>query len=215
MTGFDYGIIIFIVFSGLFAFVRGFIKEVLSIVAWFGASVAALYAYPYLRPLATRVMPNARMGDATAGLIAFVIALLVLSLATAVVAKRVKDSPAGGIDRTLGLIFGLGRGALLSCLIYIAMSAVLPALGAAPAWFTEARTRPLLQTGVDALLQLSPRAPHAPKGVNPSVERQFKDALHALTIPKSSAPPPNGAPDYPAQDQRDLNRLFQQNQGTH
>jgi membrane protein required for colicin V production len=213
MTAFDYAVIVFVVFSGLFAFVRGFVKEALSIVAWFGASVAALYAYPYMRPLAVRMTPNAQVADAASALIAFVIALVFLSLVTAMVAKRVKDSPAGGIDRTLGLIFGLGRGALLACLIFIAMNAVLPALGPPPSWFTEARTRPLLQTGVNALQQLAPRSPHAPEGL-PSVEQQLKDALHALTLPKPGAPQ-SGAPDYPAQDQRDLNRLFQQNQGTH
>jgi len=213
MTVFDYGVIVFIVFSGLFAFVRGFVKEVLSIVAWFGASVAALYAAPYLRPLAQRMTPNPQVADAASALIAFIIALVILSMATAVVAKRVKDSPAGAIDRTLGLIFGLGRGALLACLIFIAMNVVIPAFGATPQWFAQARTRPLLQTGVNALRQLAPRAPHAPEGM-PSVEQQLKDALHALTVPRPAEPPPNGAPDYPPQEQRDLNRLFQQNQGT-
>ncbi len=59
---FDLGIIVFIGLSGLFAFARGFVKEVLSIIAWFGASLAALYAFPYLRPLAAALQPVAGSG---------------------------------------------------------------------------------------------------------------------------------------------------------
>lgn len=212
MTGFDIGVIVFIVFSALFAFARGFVKEVLSIVAWFGASVAALYAYPYLRPIAGRMTSNPQFGDAGAALIAFIVALVILSIITSMVAKRVKDSPAGGIDRSLGLVFGILRGGLLACLVYIALAAVLPALGTLPNWWTESRTRPLLATGVTALRELAPRPPHSPSGPGgPSVEEQLNEALKALRAPRQDKTPA-GTPAYAPEDQRNLDRLFQQNQ---
>lgn len=212
MTGFDLAVIIFVVASGLFAFVRGFVKEVLSIIAWFGASVAALYAVPYLRPLALRFTPNEQLAGASAALVAFIAALVVLSVITAVIANRVKDSPAGGIDRTVGFVFGLARGSLLACLVYAAMLVLMPTLSATPAWWTKSRTRPLLAAGLSALGQLAPRTGHADRGQ--SVERQLQDALHALSAPKSGGQPQAGAASYSPQDQRDLDRLFQQTQGT-
>jgi len=214
VTGFDIAIIVFVVASGLFAFVRGFIKEVLSIVAWFGASVAALYAVPYLRPLALRFTPSERLAGAAAAFVAFVVALIVLSLITAAIANRVKDSPAGGIDRTFGFVFGLARGALLACLIYAALLVVLPALDASPQWWTQSRTRPLLAAGLSALGHLAPGSGHSPASAQ-SVERQLQDALRALSVPKSEPAPAGGAPSYSPQEQHDLDRLFQQNQGTH
>ncbi len=213
MTGFDIAIIVFIVASGLFAFVRGFIKEVLSIIAWFGASVAALYAVPYLRPIALRFTPSEELAGAASAFVAFIVALIVLSLITAAIANRVKDSPAGGIDRTFGFVFGLVRGALLACLVYAAMLVVMPALDTAPQWWTQSRTRPLLQAGLAALAQLAPHSGHGHQSTD-SVAHEFQDALHSLTNPKA-APEPQGVPNYSPQEQHDLDRLFQQNQGTH
>ena len=161
MTGFDIAIIVFVVASGLFAFVRGFIKEVLSIIAWFGASVAALYAVPYLHPFALRFTPSDRLASAASAFVAFIVALIVLSLITAAIANRVKDSPAGGIDRTFGFVFGLARGALLACLVYAAMLVIMPALEASPQWWTQARTRPMLATGLAMLGHLAPGAGHS------------------------------------------------------
>ncbi len=212
MTGFDIAIIVVVGASGLFAFVRGFMREVLSIIAWFGASVAALYAVPYLRPFVTRFTPSDRLAGAASALVAFVVALIVLSLITAAIANRVKESPAGGIDRTLGFLFGLARGALLVCLVYAAMLVIMPALDAAPQWWTHSRTRPWLATGLSMLGQL---APGSGPMQNRSVEQQLEDALHALSLPKVEPAPPGGAPTYTPQEQQDLNRLFQQNQPAH
>lgn len=213
MTGFDIAIIVFVAASGLFAFVRGFIKEVLSIIAWFGASVAALYAVPYLRPFALRFTPSDRLASAASAFVAFIVALIVLSLITAVIANRVKDSPAGGIDRTFGFVFGLARGALLACLVYAAMLVVMPALEASPQWWTQSRTRPMLAAGLSMLGHLAPGSGHSQNAG--SMEQQLQDALHALSIPKAGPAPQGGSPDYSSQDQHDLDRLFQQNQGTH
>jgi len=211
---FDLGIIVFVGLSGLFAFARGFVKEVLSIIAWFGASLAALYAFPYLRPLALRFTPSPEVADAASSLIAFIIALVILSFITAAVARRVKDSPLSAIDRTLGLIFGVARGVLLAILVFIALNTVLPALGAVPPWFSQARTKPLLAQGANALRQLAPRSLHEPgHGGGISVEQELNDALKAFSTPKSQTQPGDAAPAYSPQDQRNMDKLFQQNQG--
>ena len=213
MNQFDLGVIVFIVLSGLFAFTRGFVKEVLSIVAWFGASLAALYAIPYLRPIALHFTPSQEIADAGASLVAFIVALVILSIITAAVSRRIKDSPLSTIDCTLGLFFGLARGALLACLGYIALNAVLPAMGATPSWFTQAKTRPLLEEGADALQKLAPHSLHPSSGGNlGSVEQQLDDALKAFSTPKSNPQPAQAAPAYSPQDQRNMDQLFQQNQ---
>lgn len=214
MNEFDLGIIVFIGLSGLFAFARGFVKEVLSVIAWFGASLAALYAFPYLRPFAVRFTPSPEVADATSSLIAFIVALVILSFITAAVARRVKDSPLSAIDRTLGLVFGVARGALLAVLVFIALSYALPALGAVPPWFTQARTRPLLQEGADALKRLAPHSLHEPSHAGGStVEQELNDALKAFSMPKSQTPSGDAAPAYSPQDQRNMDKLIQQNQG--
>ncbi len=103
------------------------------------------------------------------------------------------------------------RGALLACLIYAVMLVVMPGLEAAPQWWTQSRTRPLLAAGLSVLGQLAPGSGHSQNAH--AVEQQLQDALHALSVPKA-APTQNGAPSYSPQDQHDLDRLFQQNQST-
>lgn len=213
MTGFDIAIIVFVVASGLFAFVRGFIREVLSIIAWFGAAVAALYAIPYLRPFALRFTTNGHLADAASAFVAFIVALIILSMITAAIANRVKNSPAGGLDRMVGFVFGLARGALLACLVYAAMTVIMPALDASPSWWTQSRTRPLLQAGLEGLERLAPHTSPAPPTAG-SVTQEFQDALRSLTSPKA-APERQGAPNYSPQEQHDLKQLFQQNQSAH
>jgi membrane protein required for colicin V production len=211
---FDLGIIVFVGLSGLFALARGFVKEVLSVIAWFGASLAALYAFPYLRPFAQRFTPSPEVADAASSLTAFIVALVILSFITAAVSRRVKDSPLSAIDRTLGLCFGVARGLLLAVLIFIALNTVLPALGAVPPWFAQARTRPLLEEGAAALKELAPRSLHEPSHAGGStVEQELNDALKAFSTPKSQAQPGDPSPAYSPQDQRNMDKLIQQNQG--
>src|ERR1700722_14888735 len=52
----------------------------------------------------------------------FVVVLIVLSLVSALIGGLVRDSPLSGLDRSLGLVFGAVRGALIICLAYIALS---------------------------------------------------------------------------------------------
>ena len=214
MNEFDLGIVVLVLLSGLFALARGFVKEVLSIVAWFGASLAALYAFPYLRPLVLHFTSSLAMADAVASLSAFIVALVILAFLTAAVSRRIKDSPLSPIDRAFGLIFGLARGALLSCLLFIGLSTVLPAVGEDPDWFEQAHTRPLLTAGANALKQLAPHSLHEPTHAGgAAVEQEFQQALKAISTPKSQAASEQTSPAYSPQDQRNMDRLIQQNQG--
>src|SRR5438552_16832296 len=126
MNPFDIFIIVLIVLSGLFAFARGFVREALSVATWVGASFAALYSFPYARPIAERWLAKGIVADAAAALSGFVVVLIVLSVLTTAMSRRVKDSALSALDRTLGLLFGLVRGVILACLVYIGVTWALP-----------------------------------------------------------------------------------------
>lgn len=220
MNGLDIVVILVVLVSGLFAFARGFVKEALSVGAWVGAGLAALYAFPYVRPVAERFLPKGPLADTAAGIAVFLVALVVLSLVTSAIAGRVKGSALSALDRTLGLIFGLARGAVLMCLAYIALSWVLPP-NDRPDWMQKARTLPLLANGADILRSLVPgslreRAAAKAQEAAQSIEqaKQVEGAIRALSTPKPAPAPP--APTGPARgynddSRRDLNRLIQQN----
>ncbi|MGO8916819.1 MAG: CvpA family protein [Stellaceae bacterium] len=210
-----------ILLSGLFAFARGFVKEALSVAAWVGAAFAALYALPYAAPVAERFLPKGPVADAAAGLAVFLVALIVLSLATSAVAGRVKESSLSAVDRTLGLVFGLVRGLVLVCLLYIALSWALPAgRQQQPGWIADAKTLPLLANGAERLRALVPAAYRAKAQATAEDTRRAAEqmneaagAMRALSTPRQPATAVHDhATPYSPDDQRDLNRLIQQQQ---
>ncbi|HWI26694.1 MAG TPA: CvpA family protein [Stellaceae bacterium] len=209
-----------VLLSGLFAFARGFVKEALSVAAWIGAGFAALYGLPYATPVAERFLPRGAVAEAVAGLAVFLVALIILSLATSSVARRVKESSLSAVDRTLGLVFGLVRGLVLVCIAYIALSWALPPAAQQPTWIADARTLPLLATGAERLRSLVPavyrvRAEATAEGTRRAAEQmqEAAGAMDALSRPRQTTATGHGA-GYTNSDQRDLDRLIQQQQGT-
>jgi membrane protein required for colicin V production len=196
---------------------------VLSVAALSFTSFAALYALPYATPIAERFLPRGAVAEAGAGLAVFLVALVVLSILTSAISRRVKDSALSAVDRTLGLIFGLVRGVVLVCLAYIALSWVWPAdkPQPQPQWIAGARTLPLLANGAERLRQLLPAQYREKAQATVSETRraaeQLKEAasaMGALSRPHAPATPGRDrAPVYTPDDQRGLNRLIQQQQG--
>lgn len=213
MNSLDLIVVAVIILSGVFAFARGFVKELLSIASWLGATFAALYGLPYARPLAQRFLPAGPIADAVAVVAIFIVSLFVLSYVTSAIARRIKGSSLSAIDRTFGLIFGLLRGVLLMCIAYLVLSWVLPPGSEAPRWLEESRTAPLLASGADWLAQFIPGRlrQHATTALT-TPGQEVERAIGAYRTPQ----PPPGAdtpPRYTPGEQRDLNRLFQQESG--
>src|ERR1700688_4654351 len=163
MTWIDAAVLVIIVLSAAFSMVRGFVREVLGVGAWIGAAFAALRFYPLLTPEISNIFPT-KFVVYVAMAIVFIVVLIVLSLISALIGGLVRDSPLSGLDRSLGLVFGVVRGALIVCLAYIALS-VGVAGSEWPAPVVNARFLPLAYQGAVALVGLLPK-PYQPK-VNP------------------------------------------------
>ena len=88
MNYLDIIVLAVIALSALFAFARGFVKEALSIGAWIGAGLIALYGLPHARPFAKQFIANPTLAEIAAGAALFIVSLIVLSLVTSVIARR-------------------------------------------------------------------------------------------------------------------------------
>ncbi len=153
----DLGIVAVLAISGVLAFARGFLREVLSIGAWVGAAVATIYLFPLAKPFLRAYISIELLADAITGVVIFVVTLGILAALSHVLSRNVRDSAFGAVDRSLGLLFGLLRGAVVVCLAWLLFSwLVMPE--DRPAWITEARSMPLVEAGTQLLVGLLPSA---------------------------------------------------------
>ena len=58
MTWIDAAVLVIVVLSAAFSMVRGFVREVLGVGAWIGASLAAVKFYPLVLPEVSSVLPS-------------------------------------------------------------------------------------------------------------------------------------------------------------
>jgi membrane protein required for colicin V production len=155
ITLLDIVLIVIMLVSGLLAMVRGFMREVLSIIAWVLAAVVTLYSYAKLLPYAKQYFNN----DAFAAIAViggvFLVTLLVVSILTVRISDMVLDSRVGALDRTLGFLFGLARGLLIVVVAFMFFN-WLVADPAQPQWVKSAKSRVVLQATGDQLKALFP-----------------------------------------------------------
>lgn len=151
----DLAVVGIILFSGVWAFFRGLVLEVLGVAAWVGAAFAALHLLPVIQPYARQLVGQDQIADIGGGIVIFLLVLVLLSILSSSLSAQVRQSALSALDRSLGFLFGLARGAAIVCLAYFAMMQLLKAPDH-PAWLAEARTLPLLQGGATAIQNLIP-----------------------------------------------------------
>ncbi len=217
MNPLDLAVIGIVALSAIFAFARGFVREALSIVAWVGAGAITLYGFNWVYGQIEPRVHDRLLSQVVAGFGLFVISLILLTILTGMVLRTVRASGLSPIDRTLGFIFGLARGAFLVCLAYLLLVvSVQP--NDWPVWIREAKSEPYLHEGADVLRSFLPEslkiksaeaADSAAKALSPAIEAER--AMRALANPApAAAPKPESAPapGYRQGDQRGLDRLI-------
>jgi membrane protein required for colicin V production len=156
MSWIDGLLIAVLVTSAALAWSRGLVHEVLGVGAWIGAVVAAFIARPIVVPAIVEYVDPPWLADAIGAGVAFVLVLIVLKALSAWLAGHVQRSALGGLDRTLGILFGVARGAFLLVLAYIVAGLVVPAAERWPAPVREARFLPLIVDGARWLVEHLP-----------------------------------------------------------
>ncbi|MBM3600277.1 MAG: CvpA family protein [Alphaproteobacteria bacterium] len=211
----DLGIIIILMVSGLLAFSRGLVKEVLAVAAWVGAALATLYGFRHAQPIARKFISVELAADAAAGVAVFVVSLIVLSMITHAISERVRDSALNAVDRSLGFVFGLVRGAVLIVLAYMLLAWAVPSADQ-PDWLRQARAMPFIERGADLLISLVPRDQRGESAAAADrMRRQAREADDArrsferLLNPQPKADAPRDVPGYNPQERRTLDRLIE------
>jgi membrane protein required for colicin V production len=148
MTSVDLAVLGVMILSGLLAFSRGLVREVLSIGAWAGAALVAIVCMPTIRPWLERYVPSPEWTDPAGYIILFVVSLIILSVIAKAIGGAVRSSVISGIDRSLGLLFGLARGAVLAVAVYIVACLAIPP-DRWPQPVLESRSLPYIYNGAE------------------------------------------------------------------
>jgi membrane protein required for colicin V production len=121
----DYIVIGIVLLSGLLALMRGFTREIFSLIAWVGAYFAAIRFFPLLLPLAHHHIRNDQAAEWAAMGGVFVAALVILMVIGHFACNLVKGRALTAIDRSLGFVYGLARGILVVALVYLGVVTVM------------------------------------------------------------------------------------------
>ncbi len=120
--------------SAIISFLRGFIREILTIIGVVGGIIAAFLFGSTLEPsIYSMILPeNFEEGDKLFDMIPydlastiisygtlFIIVVIILSIISHYLSQSASEYGLGAIDRTLGVIFGIARAILIIGLLYL------------------------------------------------------------------------------------------------
>ena len=125
MNWVDLALLAVLLISGLIGLSRGFVREVLGLIAWVAASYLAFRMRgQFSAPIGSVV--GKEFAEPASFVAVFVVALIVFSIVAGVVGKMARGSVLGGVDRTLGFLFGIARGVVLLFAAYAVGGMLVP-----------------------------------------------------------------------------------------
>ena len=154
LTAFDYAVMAVIGLSALRGTWRGFLSEVFALIGWVVAFAIACHFVGNVIPWVPATWPGGALTQWLIAFLAIVVGVvLVAGVANALLSRLVQASGLSGVDRSLGLLFGLVRGVVL-VLLLVALAG-LTQLPQQEFW-RDALLRPYAEQGVRELKPLLP-----------------------------------------------------------
>lgn len=168
MVAVDYVLIGIIAVSTLISLLRGFLREILSLVTWILAGAVALAFTPQLAGMLESMIEIPALRAVVAFVVLFVIVLILGAVVSFLIGQVVKKNGLSGADRVLGLLFGLARGLVIVIVLVFLIgltpmsqddwwreSAMVDALSRTTAWLEQFLPEELLQRARNVVEQAS------------------------------------------------------------
>lgn len=173
----DFIVVGILLLSAILAFIRGFTREMFSLLGWVGAAAAAWFLLPFIEPYARKIVDDVLAARIIASVAVFIVVLFAITFIGSPVAGRVRDSQFSTMDRLLGGIFGLVRGGVLVVLGYLVLISFYPKDSQIP-WMRDAVSKPYLEWGLEVAEGL------LPEGVIQSGRKAAQDLRTGAEIKK-------------------------------
>ena len=125
--------IILIVFSTC-GLVRGFLKEISSVVNWFGSFYLTSIIKPFVRPFFEDKIQIPFLLDTVMNVVVFVVLIIVISVITNYISITLKKIIPASINGSIGMLCGFLRGFLISAIIIAFVKIVYDKANNKPEW---------------------------------------------------------------------------------
>ena len=148
MSALDIFVILLLGGGALIGFVRGFVHEVLSLLAWVASIVMLKLFHSQLSTGLVEFVGTAAGAAVLAFALLFVPTFVLVKLLARSLGGRTRRSLLGPVDRVLGAGFGMLKGLIGATLFFLlanlATDLVYGPEAERPEWMTDSRTYPLL-----------------------------------------------------------------------
>ena len=126
MNPFDILIMVILGYSLVRGLFRGLVKEVSSVIGVLGGFYAAYTYYKVLAGPLSRIINDVSYLNISSFLIIFCGVLILVSVLGVIIKYLLNIAFLGWVDRVGGVVFGLAKGTLIVCVLFISLTAFLP-----------------------------------------------------------------------------------------
>lgn len=182
----DLGVAAVVLLSAIFAFYRGFVREVLAIAGWVGAAVFAAYYFDQARPHVEPLLKDALLTDVATAAGLFLSSLVVFWLVIHFIVNRVKKSALNALDRSLGFVFGVARGVVVVALAFMLGEKMIWVDTEQPEWVSGARSLPLIEYAATTMVGLVPEGWDMPDFAPPPAPTAEELAQPPVAVPEAT-----------------------------
>lgn len=193
MTGYDLFAFVVILFSALAGWVRGGAREVITFLSFILAALIALIALPITGPVGRGIFDPDWIGTVLAAVVSFLLVYFGVRLAGTMIGRSLQNHEhLSGVDRGLGITFGVVRALVLLGVIHLVVFAASGAPDRAPGWLRDAAIFPVSAGSARAIQWVLPNIGRAADEVAPVVVDSARRG--ATATPQSDANDPASQP---------------------
>lgn len=175
--GFDIAVLVLLLISGLMAMGRGFMREIVSLIALFVGLVVALFLFGRFQGAALDLIQPSWLANWTLGLGAFALSYMLVTFLLRSMVKKLQGREPGGVDRLMGFGYGIFRGLLITSLFVIIFTQF--ARVERHAFIKEATLYPVIKPITEVMLVIANRKDEAEDKANEIIERGRDAALES------------------------------------
>jgi membrane protein required for colicin V production len=196
VTGYDVFVIVVLLFSAAAGWVRGGVREIVTLLSALLAALVALVALPFTAMAGRALVDPDWAGTVLAAVLTFFVIYFGLRIAGSMLSKSAKAHPQlGGVDRLLGVVVGAARALVLIGAVHLVIVAAVPG-ERTPRWLTGALLYPVSAVGAKAIQVVLPGIGRGVDAISPVVNSSVRQAFsddEALPQPQSEPTSPREA----------------------